>query len=266
MLNNGWQYNKNISNFLRRVITKPPARFLVICNARTGSNYLLTALGSHPLIRQFWEPFGPNSLNNKEGVKEKILELGLVPYLEYIMQRQGGEASVGFKILYGQLEDSYGEMHGVPDIADVRQCLKRSDDLKIIHLKRRNKLATIASLMLAIETRRFLIHDPQDRETERQVEIPIDSCEWHFNKIIRHEEQYDDFFAAHRKLDIFYEALVAQPKRAGDQILEFLGVPARPLHSRLIKQNIRPLNDLIANYAELKAYFANTPWAKYFTE
>ena len=132
MLNHGWQYNENISKLLRLVITKPPARFLVICNARTGSNYLLTALGSHPLIRQFWEPFGPNSLNHKEGVKEKILELGLVPYLEYIMQRQGGEAIVGFKTLYGQLEDSYGEKHGVLDVADVREFLKRSDDLKII--------------------------------------------------------------------------------------------------------------------------------------
>ncbi len=266
MLIYGWQYNKIISHGLRLVINEPPERFLVICNARTGSNYLLTALGSHPLIRQFWEPFGPNSLNNKEGVKEKILELGLVPYLEFIMRRQGGEAVVGFKTLYGQLEDSYGEKQGVPDIADAREFLKRSRDLKVIHLKRHDKLATIASLMLAIETKRFLIQDPQDRETERQVEIPINSCNWHFNQIHRREKLYDDTFSFHRKTEIYYEELVARPAAVHSQILEFLGMPDRPLRSRLIKQNIRPLKDVIANYAELKAYFADTPWARYFTD
>lgn len=264
--NLGWHYNKIISKFFRLVIKEPPARFLVICNPRTGSNYLLTLLGSHPQIRQLWEPFGPNSLNHKEGVKEKILEMGLVPYLEDIMHRQGVEAIVGFKTLYGQLEDSYSVRHGVPDIADVRQFLKRSDDMKVIHLKRHNKLAIIASLFLAIETKRFLIHDHQDRETERQVDIPIKSCEWHFNKIARQEKQYDDFFAHHRKIEVYYEELVAQPTLVGSQILEFLGVPDWPLRSRLVKQNIRPLKDVIANYDELKAYFTDTPWACYFTE
>ncbi len=266
MLNHGWRYHENASRIFRLVIKKPPVKFLVICNARTGSNYLMTALGSHPLIRHFWEPFGPHSLRHKEGVKKKILELGLVPYLEHLMQRQGSEALAGFKILYGQLEDSYGENHGVPDIADVRKFLQRSDGLKVIHLKRHNKLATIASLMLAIDTKRFLIHDPEDRETERQVEIPADSCEWNFEQIVKYEKRFDNFFAEHRKIEIYYEDLVAEPDRVGSLILEFLGVPDRLLHSRLVKQNVRPLNEVITNYAELKAYFSNTPWDRYFTE
>ena len=266
MLNRGWRYNKNISKFFRLVIPQPPQKFLVICNARTGSNYLLTALDSHPLIRHYWEPFGPNSLNHKVGVKEKILELGLVPYLEHLLRRQGGEAIAGFKILYGQLEDSYGENHGLPDIANVREFLKQSNRLKVIHLKRRNKLATIASLLLAIETRRFLIHDPKDRETKRQLHIPIESCTWNIKKIIQYEKQFDEFFAEHIKIDVFYEELVAEPDRVGSQILEFLDVPDRRLHSRLIKQNIRPLTEVIANYAKLKAHFADTLWANYFTE
>lgn len=192
--------------------------------------------------------------------------MGLVPYLEYIMQRQSFEAIVGFKTLYGQLEDTYSVSHGVPDIADARQFLKRSDDLMVIHLKRHNKLAIIASLFLAIETKRFLIHDPQDRVTERQVEIPTKSCEWHFNKISRHEKYYDDFFAHHKKIEVFYEDLVAQPTLVGSQILDFLGMPDRPLRSKVIKQNTRPLKDVIANYDELKVYFADTLWGQYFTE
>jgi len=266
MVDEDWRYDKKIAKIFRPVYPEPPEKVLVICDARTGSNYLMTLLGSHPYILNYWEPYGHNVLEHKKGAKQKILQLGLVPYLEHLMRRRGDEAIVGFKTQYWQLEESYGEEYGLSDIALVRDYLKHSKDIKVIHLKRANKLAVIASLMIAIDTKRFFIQSLRDREPDRKIEISVDSCERRFNQIDRYEKLFDEFFAEHRKLDVSYEKLVAKPDQVSRQILEFLGVPDYRLFSALVKQNIHPLKDVIINYTELKAYFADSPWAIYFTD
>lgn len=63
-----------------------------------------------------------------------------------------------------------------------------------------------------------------------------------------------------------YEDLVVHKERECDRILEFLGVRRRPLKSRMLKQNNRPLAESIKNYDALKRHFKDTEWKQYFEE
>jgi hypothetical protein len=44
----------------------------------------------------------------------------------------------------------------------------------------------------------------------------------------------------------------------------FAGVEPMPLSLELQRQNPEPLSELIANYDELRAAFAGTPWSAFF--
>ena len=71
----------------------------------------------------------------------------------------------------------------------------------------------------------------------------------------------------HQVLDINYEDLTgatAEPVQAG--LLDFLGLPPHALRTVIARLAEDDLSRSIANFAELKAHFRNTPFIHYFQE
>jgi LPS sulfotransferase NodH len=258
-----WGQQKVFKPFYRHVAQQPVTRFVVICRARTGSNFLMWLLDSHPQIWIVSEPFGPDELR-KTWVSEQIHQNGLVAYIEEQLQPKPGDIGAGLKILYDQLEPAYAQTWNLPDLPQVTTYLQAGQAFKVMHLKRRNTLKALVSSKIVSINQTYILFNQKKRDDNIQIELTADECEAEFAQVAALEERYDRLFAGHELLELFYEDLTTNTEIESRRILDFLGFDYRRLKPMTVKQNVRPLNQVITNYDELKQYFANTPWSRFF--
>ena len=131
-----------------------PARFVVVCEHRTGSNLLVTELDRRwPEIRMTGEAYG-----QERSVGETTAQV-----TDRVFVNAPADRIVGCKIMYGHVT-----WH------ELRQIV-RVDGMRAIHLRRYNLLRRYVSLQIAGQTG-YWIHTPADRETDadsRRVDIDI---------------------------------------------------------------------------------------------
>jgi LPS sulfotransferase NodH len=219
-------------------------RFVIVGNARTGSNYLLDGLKTSPAIRMYHEIFASH---NREVGKdfEKILST------VYQYESKSTEM-VGFKVFYNHLTDEEWKK------------LAACNDLKIIHLTRRNRLRTVISLEIAFKTGQWTHGTKSTAPKEKRLTLdPI--------KLLQRLEQIDEGEAAtrvrfcdHPMLEIVYEDLVQSPYEMFASVGAYLGVDGiDPGKIRLKRQNPESLGQLIVNYDEVESLLKNTRFAEY---
>jgi len=196
--------------------------------------------------------------------KAEILSLGTAAYVKQCFRRRLFESTIGIKILYYQVEHRYGQRWGVSGLPNVLELLKSQQDIKIVHLKRRNYLKTLASIRFASLTKKYAVREQTKTVDNFSIELTADECEHEFSRIRQWERLYDDIFKDHKILEIYYEILVTEQGRECDRILDFLSVPRRTLTTGLKKLRKRPLSEVVKNYYELKRYFSRTEWARFF--
>ncbi len=249
-----------------RLLLPAPIIFVIITKGRTGSTLLNSLFDSHPRIRVCGEVIGEYTLRQPD-LRKEILELGALPYVKRCFNRADLESAVGIKILYYQVEHRYGQRWGVDGLPGVLNFLKSQRDIKIIHLKRRNRLKTFASGRVARLTKKYIEYQ-EETENARNINInlTIDECERQFTRIGQWEKYYDDIFQEHKMLEVFYENLVAEQQTECNRLLDFLGVRRKPLSTRFKKQRTNPVSEVIENYEELKRHFSGTEWGRFFDE
>jgi LPS sulfotransferase NodH len=259
---------------LGEALCSPSTKLVIFSRGRTGSNLLVWLLKSHPHIRSHGEIFGEYYLQHGF-IRNEINRIGAVPYFEWATRRMFTERVVGVKFLYYQLESEYARRWNVSDIPSLLPVLEERRDLRIIHLKRRNRLATLVSWKLAGHTQRWarldagrLSQSGQSRDSmygEITINLSYDECQKEFARVEKWERFYDTTFAKHPYLEMYYEDLVADRRGETARALELLGLDDCELESPLRKQNKRTLEDVVENFAELRRRFANTPYADFFT-
>jgi LPS sulfotransferase NodH len=249
----------------RTLIVSAPSPLLVICHSRTGSNFLLWLLESHPRIAHIGEPFGTNELVHP-WVVSRIHEIGGLGYLKERLQRKSNERVTVFKFQYVHFELEYAERWSLSDMDNIRTYLAGELNMKVVHLKRRNRLENLISHRLAEVTKKYILFDPKKRVDNLQVEITPDECVSEFEKVTAFEKYYSELFAKHSVLDIYYEDLYKNTQMEGKRVLDFLGIKRVPLRERTVKQNIRPIREVLKNYDALKEYFTGTIWENIFND
>ena len=184
------------------------------------------------------------------------------------------ERVVGVKFLYYQLEPEYAARWSVPALPSLLPVLQERTDLRIIHLKRRNRLATLVSWKLARQTDLWSQLGGRQSQSVRSrnsmygeitFHLSYDECRDEFARIGKWEQFYDAAFTEHPFLEMYYEDLVADGRAETTRVLEFLGLESRELRSPLRRQNTRALEEVVENFAELQRRFADTPYADFFT-
>jgi LPS sulfotransferase NodH len=260
---------------LGEALCSPSTKLVIFGRGRTGSNFLGWLLRSHPRISHHGEIFGEYYLRH-DFFRAEIRKMGAVPYFERSTRRMFNERVVGLKFLYWQLEPEYARHWDLPDLPSVFPVLAARKDLRIIHLKRRNRLATLVSWKLAQRTDRWaqLIRGGQSQSArprdsvygDATINLSYDECQAEFAQVEQWERLYDTTFAQHPYLEMYYEDLVADRRGEMTRVLEFLGLEDRDLQSRLRRQNTRALEDVVENFAELQRRFADTPYADFFLE
>ena len=219
-------------------------RFVIVGNARTGSNYLLDGLKTSPAIRMYHEIFASH---NREIGKD------FDRILSTIYQSESRSTQVvGFKVFYNHLTPEEWNK------------LVAHEDLKVIHLTRQNRLRTIISLEIAFKTGQWTKARKSGDPKEKRVTLdPL--------KLLKQLEEIEEGEAATRArfcdrqmLEFVYEELVQSPHQAFEAISTYLGVDGiDPGKIRLKRQNPERLAQLIVNYDEVKSALENTRFAEY---
>jgi LPS sulfotransferase NodH len=248
-------------------------QFIVLSQARTGSNFLLSLLDSHEQVVTYGELFrdldsvgwdrpssgrNPHSkplilLRNKN--PRKFLETEV--YNRYPLN----VSAVGFKIFYDHARAVY--------LKTVWEFLQSQRDIKIIHLKRRNLLQSLVSLKKALITKQWIAvnqKESKDKLPDTSITLTYEDCLQYFQKTHDYMLDHDTFFSQHPMIDIYYEDLCADNINQTRMIQDFLGLNYRPLKSYTLKQSSLPISESITNYFELKEQFQNTPWSVFFED
>ncbi len=297
-------------------------RFIILGGARTGSNFLIALLRTHHNVRILGELFNLNSL----GTRDRTDALSdPVKYLErqlFVKDRSEIKAT-GFKIFYyhatkeqlypgnypdknivyahenlrNRIQGFHEYVHNKFNVEElgrklegVWEYLRDDSELKVIHLKRRNKLETLLSL------RRAFVTDKWKKDTSMKgralnlmkgisqinrgtkewensggaqsfVYLSYEDCLESFHRNMTWEREYDYFFQNHDTMELFYEDLCSNIDSEMGKIHTFLEIPHNTIErTSLEKQSRQLLSESISNYSELKQQFENTQWHKFFTE
>lgn len=226
----------------------------MLTKSRTGSNFLVNSLQSHPNIKVFGELFRGGV---DDAVKTSILNSVEDYFQDHIFNRYGREIkAVGFKIFY---------KHPVYDhTGKVWQYLLSMEDLKVIHLRRENILKALVSMKIAKKTDIWKESNESKDIISKRIELTVDECRDYFNQTRKWEEGANEKFAGNSMLELTYEELTSDYQEKMRSIQEFLGVEPIELQPKTAKQNPETLSELIVNYEELKRYFSGTEWEVFF--
>jgi hypothetical protein len=232
-------------------MTKPPeaVRFIILNATRTGSNFLCTVLNSHPGILCHHEIFNPHVIGVARHLQDSDFRLGSmeererdpVEFLDRVWRTDLGRAAVGFKMCLWQHQPAYDAV--VPD-ASVR---------KII-LKRRNRVKSFVSLLLARQTGEWVVYDDRGAPAPRpRVQVDRDAL---LENIALHERFYSETERALREsgqdhMLLWYEDLFLPD--GIEPALAFLGAEGRPAQPQGQTWKLAPvaLRETIANFDAL---------------
>jgi LPS sulfotransferase NodH len=272
---------------------KEPLRFMILTSPRTGSNFLLSLLSAHPSIKAYGEIF------NLEMLHRRTLMSLLDDPIVYLRERVYGEHRhnievVGFKMFYRHMSPEYFHKLVDPGLAtkDQQERFRRCSDfveanydwptlhkrfretwefliadqrLAVIHLKRRNILNTLISHKTAVMTGQWWRVGREKLKTPR-VHLETDECRQYFETIDGLIDRSDAAFAGHAKLDVVYETRVERREDVVRDLFAFVGVPYRPVATRMLKQAPVRAAERVENYAELKSSLRDTKWSPFFEE
>lgn len=241
-------------------------RFVIISRGRSGTSLLRSLLNDHAQVVTFGEifrKFGAIGWDRRDyqttEAQLAMIETAPVAFLETYLFRKFPKrvTAVGFKLFYYHARN--------PEWEPVWQYLQDRPEIKIIHLKRQNILATHLSLRRAFLTNKWSNGSGRQEEAPR-LTLTYAECREAFEKTREWEVLIDTTFTGPRKLDMRYEALSRDREAEMKRVQAFLGLDYQPMQPHLHKQNRQTLAESIVNYEELKDKFSGTPWEQFFVD
>jgi len=219
--------------------------FMIVTTGRSGSEYLVQLLDSHPAIRCWSEIFHPTA--DEAGRYAASPKVGPVNHLRSLRRSEGAEGVVGFKLTANCLR-------GMPGLAELSPRLAR----RLIVVRRDNRLAQHLSARLAEASGTF--HSIYGGDYTG-VEVPL-----HAGSLAEALADID------RRLDELLEPLTGMPRvhlvYRGDfeaaeleRAQRFLGVDPAPLQAENRRLRRRPMREMVANWEEVEAALSGTPFA-----
>ena len=229
---------------------------MILGTARTGSSLLWSYLNSHPDILCMRGVFGSTNKINfgkyYQDLDEEVISPELVrernkhpvQFIEKYVFKPYSKPynAVGFKFFYNH------NRHLIDKDAVIDYFIK-NQDIKFIHLKRRNLLATLYSYKKSLAQNKWTTSN-----SDFQIQLSIVECEGYFHEIKRQQERFDNLFAD-RTLQIIYEDLIVRTYKILSDIQEFVGVSPANLLTDMVKNENKELRQVITNFDELQSHF-----------
>jgi tetratricopeptide (TPR) repeat protein len=254
-------------------------KFVLVATQRSGTVFFESVINSHPHIycypeillslsyQQEWNFYHfwlEKVKQDESNITHPAMLRNFELYLNHIFNNVPGKKAIGIDIKYDQF----------PQILNIFYTLKKND-VKIIHLVRKNVLKTYISSVLNWNKRSLnrLAHSTKEvpsvkvkiklgnylvQELERRKnEIAHYRNFFHKNKFKCLEINYEDFFDNSNS----ESSTIVSPVL--NQIYEFLCIKEKryDLTTDLKKTNPNKLAELIENYDEVAGFLSGTEWA-----
>ena len=244
-----------------------PARFIVLCHARSGSNLICWSLGEHRSVEEFGEIFHESHI--EAGAR---LPRGVAPYqsgddaatfLEqqiFAPPRRRRIGAQGFKIFFEHARSS-------PAAKSAWTYLIDHPDIRVIHLVRRNLLDCKLSHEIAMRTGHWYrkLGSTSEPQPIEPFSLSPWSCQDFFAQIVTWRMWAMEVFAHHPMLTLDYDSdLCGDFRETMARVFDFVGVPAAPVAPKLVKQRDRSPCEQILNYDELRRWFRHTLFEEFF--
>lgn len=239
---------------LRRVVgptrTRPRAvavtPFVILCQARTGSNLMQSELGRRwPEVRCLGEEYGPQLRPAHPGETTEDITAR-------VFAATAEKPVVGCRLFYEHVTlEEFADILAVPG-------------MKVVHLRRRNILRRHVSLQIALNNqvwaraRRHAAPAIDERAVTIDVDRFIDDSIRGADRQARRIRVLKD--AGVEVLDVWYEELTEHLDSELRRIAAFLGLgePVSESQPFLVRQNPEPLRLLVRNYDELRRRLSRT--------
>ena len=262
----------------------PKVKFVMLGKYRVGSNYLAHLLNSHPDIEVHGELFNVGNLAYAtQWVHHPKRCIG-----SFFAQANSGSYAKGFKLMYNQLSVIEFDVDNWPpylperlhyEIERLRRRIRTPlakiernfddalrymigvENVKVVHLKRRNMLDTLLSMKKA------LLEDnwkgaPYNTE---KIQLTTSECEKFFRETLAQQTRYASIFSQCPTFDLYYEDLLANRNAVLHDLQTFLEVPPCPaLSAPFGKQGRTSRSCKIDNYDLLQRHFEGTEWGHFF--
>lgn len=209
--------------------------FVIVCAPRSGSNWLLTLLTSHP-----------NIVSNGEILRRTLEEkpsqpLSSIEKLTFHAYHKSIHA-VGLKLFYQYATDehyrkSFEEVVNNPNIS-------------IIHLTREDRLAQYVSLKKAEHSQKW--SQSSLRQEKSSIHIDREDFITYQKDQIEITGHIKGVFKNHNMIEITYEQMIARPDEILEKVQKFLKVRSRKLFSLLQKQSSGSIKIEIENWTDFK--------------
>ena len=133
-------------------------------------------------------------------------------------------------------------------------------DIKFLHIKRKNILASLFSFKRALRQDQWITAD-----IEFKTEICITECERYFENIIKQQKRFDSLFGE-RVFQIIYEYFELCSQEILINLQRFIEVSPSRLETEMIQNKNKKLSETITNFAELKWHFEKSVYSDFFNE
>ena len=182
-----------------------------------------------------------------------------IKFLYKIVLDLQGKKAVCFKLKHDELIR--------PEYKVLRDEIVSDRDFRIIHLRRENLLRRYLSYYIANKVTRvtLAVHGQSVPELQPVVLKPR-KVQKDFETILDREREFAELFAQHPGFQISYEEMIAPSSEKLQSLLDFMGVPRRELSTTTQKLGSGDLRKVIANFDELRSYFAGSPFSKFFED
>lgn len=226
--------------------------FVLLFEGRAGSTFLIEHLDSHPQIRAHKEILGPLRKDPPQAQLDRTRDV----LTRRLIHRY---KAVGFKTKLRILNDPEGF-----------SALLHELDVKIIHLKRRNRVKEALSELLS-NILKSRINDYNIYDSKKRLD-PIHLDYKKFNWTLRFREDLDsklDEYISKLKLpvlSIIYEDILLGLDDQLNRIFSFINVKKAKTYSKMVKHTNEDLKKVITNFSEIKDQYVHTKYETMFDE
>lgn len=239
--------------------------FILLSNARSGTNMFLSALNRHDAVAAHYELFNPTRpYSGRHGPGSSrwitaIRDRYPIEYYEEFIHRPYEQPVevVCFKLFPNHRRD--------PRFAEAIEHLLQDPSLRFFHLRRPNKLAVLLSLRRAQRSGAWTSKSPVDHQpTGPLVHLQPSDCDAQFARLNEADDEIGACAGDRPVLSLTYGELTKSFDDSIARVQDFLEIDRAPTEPIFTRQRQGTLRDNIENFDELAERFAGTDYELYF--
>jgi len=252
---------------------------IIISDGRCGTSLMGLSLWQHPQITFLDEPFNCAYIATRPELFPEKLHTVAIKHFGSVegMYSHCPNSWYGHATNQNRLIPFFDDVCKIGNLFKIHYChcppshygfwkyVTRLDNVRFIHVKRANKFNMFVSRLVSNKSNIWHISPTQNGIKDKPFSVDPQAFMEFFSYLEMNETFFDKILPSDKTMNLSFEEITRQFDTTMKNVQTFMGLDPISLEKAAAKRTITPYKDLVLNYEELKTYFTNTKWAKYFT-